>query len=183
MSDVVKFLGLQTLSAPHEHAFFPNNLEKNGMTPFSIPGFTYERIKSYLSLLINKLGIEGMGTIYFGLSENKILPVSCNILPDENLAFWEKKSSRSIVPFLLNENSNHAPQFNSASAFKTPIYSYHSIRVPILSEGLCTQRNLPGVISHPEYPLCAISAMSSSFSSSNKVLQQKKIEILKILHP
>ena len=184
ISHELKFLGLQTLSTPHEHAFFPNNLEKNGMTPFSIPDFTYEEIVSYLSNLINKLGIFGMGTIYFGLSEDEIFPVSCNVLPDENLAFWEKKSLRSLVPFLLNEKSNHKPQFNnSVYGFKIPIYSYRSIRVPPFSEGLCTQRNLPGVISHPEYPLCAITATSSSSSGAKEILQQKKKEILKVLYP
>ncbi|MFX1506434.1 MAG: hypothetical protein ACFFDC_09990 [Promethearchaeota archaeon] len=183
-SDNVQFFGLQTLSTPHEHAFFPNDLEKNGIIPFSNPGFTYERIISYLSRLIIKLGIIGMGTIYFGLFKGQIFPVSCNVLPDENLAFWEKKASSSLVPFLLNEKSSHTPQLNtSVSAFKIPIYSYRSIRVPPLSEGLCTQRNLPGIISHPEYPLCAISATSSSFSSAHKILQQKKKEILKVLHP
>ncbi|MFW9905885.1 MAG: hypothetical protein ACFFFH_16305 [Candidatus Thorarchaeota archaeon] len=184
MSHDTRFFGLQTLSDPHEHAFFPNNLEKNGIIPFSTSNFTHKRIISYLSRLIIKLGIVGMGTIYFGLSKDSIFPVSCNVLPDENLAFWEKKTSSSLVPFLLNEKSNHIPQFNTpVSAFKIPIYSYRSIRVPPLSGSLCTQRNLPGVISHPEYPLCAVSAKSSSFSSAHKILKQKKKEILKVLHP
>jgi hypothetical protein len=185
LSHDLRLIGLQTLSTPHEHPLFPDQLEKNGMIPFSLPkGFTINRIITFLSRIISTLGVVGMITIYFGLSENQIFPVSCNILPDENITFWEKISSGSLVPFLLNEKNNRTPQFNtSISAFKIPIYSYRSIRVPTLSEGLCTQRNLPGVISYPEYPLCAISGTSSSFSSAHKLLEQKKKEILKALHP
>jgi len=180
----LKILGLQTLSAPHEHIFFTDHLEKNAMTPFSKPeGITIERIISYLSHIITKLGVIGMGTIFFGFSKNCIFPVSCNFLIDENFAFWEKNSSRSLVPLLFSLESNSDPELNaSINAFRFPIYSYRSIRVPSLPRDLCTQRNLPGVVSHPEYPLCAISARSSSFSSAQNLFQQKKKEILRILH-
>jgi len=179
-----KILGLQTLSTPHEHIFFTDHLEKNAMTPFSKPeGITIERIISYLSHIITKLGVIGMGTIFFGFSKNCIFPVSCNFLIDENFVFWEKKSSRSLVPLLFSLESHYVPGLDaSINAFRSPIYSYRSIRVPSLPRDLCTQRNLPGVISHPEYPLCAISARSSSFSSAQNLLKKKKKEILRILH-
>lgn len=180
----IRFLGLQTLSAPHEHPFFPDHLEKNAMIPFSLPsGFTFKRIISHLSQIITHLGVVGMITIYFGLSKNQIFPVSCNVLPDENFTLWERKSPITLVPFLFSLKDDHVPKLTSSVfAFKLPIYSYRSIRVPPLPKDLCTQRNLPKVISHPRYPLCAISGTSSSSSNAYNLLQQKKKEILKIFH-
>ena len=179
-----KILGLQTLSAPHEHSFFVDHLEKNAMIPFSKPaGYPIERIISYLSRIITKLGVSGMGTIFFGFSKNYIIPVSCNFLIDENFVFWDKNSTKSLVPLLFSQETNSIPKLNaSLNAFRSPIYSYRSIKVPSLPRDLCTQRNLPGVVSHPEYPLCAISARSSSFSSAQNLLQQKKKEILRVLY-
>ncbi|UCG03001.1 MAG: hypothetical protein JSW11_03240 [Candidatus Heimdallarchaeota archaeon] len=179
----LKFLGLQTLTAPHEHTFFIDHLEKNGMIPFTkIPGFTFKKIISRLSKIITQLGIVGIISFYFGLSENQIYPISCNVLPDENYDIWERISPITLVPFLFSLKDDFVPQFTSSvSTYKLPIYSHRSIKVPPLPIGLCTQRNLPGVISHPEYPICAISAISSSFSSAHNLLQQKKKEIIKNL--
>ncbi|MFX1538947.1 MAG: hypothetical protein ACFFDI_32590 [Promethearchaeota archaeon] len=180
----LRFIGLQTLTAPFEHDFFPNHIEKNAMIPFSLPGgFTLKRIISYLSQIITRIGVVGVVTIYFGLSKTDIIPISCNVLPDENFAFWERISPRSLVPFLFSLEDDHVSQFTSSvSAFKLPIYSYRPIRVPPLPKNLCAQRNLPGVISHPKYPLCAISAQSSTYSSAHKTFQHMKKEILRIIH-
>ncbi len=180
----IRFLGLQTLSTPHEHGFFSDHLEQNAMIPFSLPpGFVYKRIISYLSQIINQSGIVGIITIYFGLSKNDIFPISCNVLPDETFDLWERRSPKTLVPFLTSQKADYIPQLTaSVYAFKLPIFSHRSIRVPPLPKGLCTQRNLPSVISHPKYPVCAISGTSSSPSSAHRLFLQKKKEILEIIH-
>ncbi len=179
----LRFIGLQTLSSPHDHAFFPDSLEKNALFPFSLPsGFTYQRIISFLSEIIIQLGFTGMITIYFGLSKDKIYPVSCNVLPDENFGLWEIKSSKKLIPLLFSakNDQNHLLSFSNF-VFKLPIYSHRSIKVPSLSKRRCIQQNLAGVISHPDYPLCALLGNNSSSSGAHFLLKQEKKGILKVL--
>lgn len=178
------FIGLQTLSSPIGHSFFPHELEKNTLLPFSLPqGFTLQRIVSFLKRIITNLGFTGMITVYFGLSEDKIHPISCNVLPDENFDLWECRSSKSLIPFLFSSSVEKKTLFPSSKyVFKSHVYSYQSIRVPSLPKDLCIQRNLARVISHPEYPLCAIFSSSSSPSSIYHLFNEKKKKLLKILH-
>ncbi|MHA2248377.1 MAG: hypothetical protein ACXADY_25745 [Candidatus Hodarchaeales archaeon] len=178
----LRFIGLQTLSSPHDHAFFTDYLEKNALLPFSLPpGFTYQRILSFLSEIIIQLGFSGMITIYFGFSNDKIYPVSCNVLPDENFDLWEIKSSKTLIPLLFSSRNDQNHLLTSSNfVFKLPIYSHRSIKVPSLSKRRCIQKNLAGAISHPDYPLCALLGTSSSSSGANFLLQQEKKEILRI---
>ncbi|UCG90076.1 MAG: hypothetical protein JSU57_06335 [Candidatus Heimdallarchaeota archaeon] len=179
----IRFLGIQTLSNPYNHAFFLDYLEKNALIPFHLPqGFSYQRIISFLSRIITQLEVSGMITIYFGLSEDSIFPVSCNVLPDENFGLWESRSSKTLVPYFFSSKDERDPLVASSNfAFNLPIYSRRPIRVPPLPKDLCYQRNLAKVISHPDYPLCALLQTTSSFSVAYHLLQQKKMEILKIL--
>ncbi len=181
----IRFLGIQTLSNPHDHAFFPDYLEKNALIPFHLPqNFSYQRIISFLSRIITQLEVTGMITIYFGLSKENIFPVSCSVLLDENFDLWERRSSKTLIPYIFFPEDERDPLLASSNfAFKLPIYSRRSIRVPPLLNNLCYQRNLAGVISHPDYPLCALLEANFSFSVTHHLFQQKKMEILEILDP
>ncbi len=180
----LSFLGLQTLQPPYNHKIFPNNLEKNALLPFSLPpSFSQEVIVSFLSKIITQLNLIGIITMYFVISKDRIFPISCSALPDENFDLWESRSSQSLIQFLLSAKHKKKHIIISSNfAFKLPIYSPRPISVPSFPKTLASQRNLPRVISHPEYPLCTISGTSSSSSSTHRLLQQKKREILKILH-
>ncbi|MFX1282247.1 MAG: hypothetical protein ACFFB5_01270 [Promethearchaeota archaeon] len=181
----INFHGFQTLSYPHEHSFFFKHLEKNALIPFSLPqSHSYERIISFLSEIITQLGFTGMITIYFGLSEDRIFPVSCNLLPDENLDLWESRSSKPLISHFFSPQEEQEPVTSSSNfAFKLPIYSHRPIKVPLLPENLCCQQNLTGVISHPDYPLCALLDSNPSASVAQNLFQQKKMKILNILNP
>lgn len=181
----VHFLGLQTLSPPYDHKIFVNRLEKNALLPFSLPpNLSFKEIIRGLTKFIKLVDILGLITIYFGIVEDYIFPFSCCVLPDENFDLWQSRSSQSLIQFLLSKNNKNSSFFPSSNfAFKLPIYSPHTLVVPTISKTLATQRNMPGVISHPEYPLCSILGSAPSSPEAYNLLQQKQNEIVKILYP
>ncbi len=181
----LKFLGFQTLISPYDHPFFLSYLERNGFIPFSLPrGFTIRKIISFLSNVISILNLNGIITIYFGMTKHQIFPVSCNVLPDENFDLWEIRTSKTLIDYLLSlMHKTKSISISSNFAFKLPIYSQRPIRVPNLSKTLVGQRNLDGVISNPEYPICSLLETTSSSLAAQQLLNQKKKEILEILHP
>ncbi|UCE15048.1 MAG: hypothetical protein JSV04_07680 [Candidatus Heimdallarchaeota archaeon] len=181
----VFLLGLQTLSPPYNHQIFVNNLEKNAFLPFSQPpSLSFKEITEILSKFIKSLDILGIIIVYFGIEEDHIFPFSCCPLPDENFDLWQSRSSQSLIQVLFSEiekNSSLSPSSNCA--FKLPIYSQHALTVPPISKILASQRNLPGVISHPDYPICSISGSAASSLEAYSLLRQKQNEIVKILFP
>ncbi|MHA2039838.1 MAG: hypothetical protein ACW98X_25765 [Promethearchaeota archaeon] len=175
------FIGLQSLSSPNDHDFFLDHFEKNAMLPFSSHNtVSFPSIISFLSKIINILDLNGLITIYFGFNKEKIIPVSCSILPDENIDLWDIKCTEHLIQSILSPKNTHFEP-SSYFAFKIPIYSSHPIRVPILPKEGVTQRNLVNVISHPSYPICSILGKSKSRIRLKNNINQKKSEILKAL--
>ncbi|MFX0150879.1 MAG: hypothetical protein ACFFAJ_08875 [Candidatus Hodarchaeota archaeon] len=177
------FIGLQTLSPPYHHTFFSDQLEKNALIPFSTKtNFSDKEISSLCSSIIRQLKLNGLITIYFSIVEEKFFPISCTVLPDENFEVWENQLEVTLVPFLVSANFDLDMQlFASKFAYKIPIYTRDPIKVPVIPKKYASQRNVPGVISNPEYPLCAVTGSGSTISNVQKQLKQKKANLIKIL--
>lgn len=177
------FIGIQSLSSPNDHDFFLDNFERNAIIPFSCPDpISIPSIISFLTKIVNALDLSGFITIYFGLQKEKIIPVSCGILPDENIDLWDIRCTEHLIQSILAPNKIQLEYHPSPYyAFKIPVYSSHPIRVPILPEEDVTQRNLVNVISHPTHPICSILGKSKSKNNIKDVIYQKKSEILNII--
>ncbi|MFX0172483.1 MAG: hypothetical protein ACFE9L_11230 [Candidatus Hodarchaeota archaeon] len=178
-----QFIGLQTLSPPYQHTFFSDQLERNALIPFSTKtNFSNNEISSLCLSIIRQLKLKGLITIYFILVEDKFFPVSCTVLPDENFDVWENRVQTSLVPFLVSANTDLDPQlFASKFVHKIPIYAHSPIKVPIIPKEYASQRNIPGVISNPEYPLCTVTGSGSKLTKVQKQLKQKKDNLITIL--
>ncbi|MHA2225991.1 MAG: hypothetical protein ACXAC8_12345 [Candidatus Hodarchaeales archaeon] len=179
----LNFIGFQTLSSPHDYPFISDKLERNALIPFdSRIGVSNDTAVSFLSQIISKLELTGLISIYFGLSDNNILPISCNVLPDENFDLWESRSSKSLIPYIISANyQSFSHQPSSNFAYKLPIYSSQTIRIPTLLKTITSQCNIAGSISHPNYPICCISGKNESLIEANRSFKRKKVEIHQIL--
>jgi hypothetical protein len=182
-SDSLNFIGIQSLSTPYNHDIFPTFLEKNAFEPFSFPrNLSFRLMFSFFRKIINVLELYGIISIYFGLIGDKIIPIYCNILPDENIDLWHGRIATNIVRFLLEtKNVKISPDLQSNFVFKLPIYSSYSIKVPILPDTAARQRNLAHVLSDPSYPICSILGNAKSVSELSNLRYQKKNEIIDIL--
>ena len=177
------FIGIQSLSSPNDHDFFLDYFERNAIIPFSCSDpISITSIISFLTNLVKALDLSGFITIYFGLHKGKIIPVSCGILPDENIDLWDIRCKEHLIQSIISPKTIQLEYHPSSYyAFKIPVYSSHPIRVPILPEEDVTQRNLVNVISHPIYPICSIIGKSKSKNNIKNVIYQKKSEILNII--
>ncbi len=182
-SHSINFIGVQSLSPPLNHDLFPTFFEKNAFLPFSFSrNLSLKAIVSFFREIINVLELFGIISIYFGFVGDKIIPIYCNTLPDENIDLWNGKIARSFVQYLLQTKSvKISPKLQSNIVFKLPIYSSYSIRVPVLPDIIARQRNLAHVLSDPSYPICSILGKAKSVSALNNLLYQKKTEIKSIL--
>ncbi|MFX0184174.1 MAG: hypothetical protein ACFE95_13910 [Candidatus Hodarchaeota archaeon] len=182
--NILHFLGLQTLSSPYQHSFFSDHFEKNALIPFSSKSvLSIKEITSFCSSIINTLEIQGLVTVYFSVIEDSFFPISCTVIPDENFEVWENRITTTLAPFLISRETKSILHLSASKfAFKFPIYSFRPIRVPFIPKEFASQRNLMGVISNPEYPLCAISGSGSTFSDVQTQIQEKKSKIIKILN-
>lgn len=178
----LNFLGLQTVVSPYQHQFFFSHFERNALIPFSVPAdVSIEILRDTLSKIVRELNLVGFITLYFCFLKDKIIPISCTALPDENFDLWQNRVKNPIIPYLLSKEIDMNPHISSKRfAFKLPIYSKQPIYVPYIPD-YATQRNLAGIISSPNYPLCVISGSNSNLSVLQSQLKHKKAEILKSL--
>ncbi|MHA2294210.1 MAG: hypothetical protein ACXACK_18775, partial [Candidatus Hodarchaeales archaeon] len=102
----VNFLGFQVLKPPDGHDFFWDDLEKNAYYP-KTENSTFTNGISIFVRIINQLNLVGLITIYFGVIEDQIVPFSCNVLPDENIDLWMRKTRNILSPRLVNWTKNH----------------------------------------------------------------------------
>jgi hypothetical protein len=175
----LSFLGLQTLCAPIGHEYFPNELERNSYKPFeSSKQREVKKIRSLLSKVIEKLNLFGFLTLFFTFQDEKIIPFSCYSLPDENIDLWLSKIHNHVTHLLINPSKSGAkPNIQNQWGFKTPFYYKYSLVVPKIPFQLAVQRNIPGVRSHPEYPICALVKTSNDDLSLNETQKVKEQEL------
>ena len=64
--------------------------------------------------------------------------------------------------------------------YKCPIYATKPFNIPKIPSDLACQRNLPGVISHPSYPFCAIIGVNTTEQISLMELKMKEESIAQI---
>jgi hypothetical protein len=175
----IKFLGFNTLGEPFNHKFIFDDLELNSYLPFSQSNHNLEiKIFSLLKQIISSLKLMGMLTIYFLLLNGNIIPIACNSLPDINIDLWISRSGENLVPLLLNP-SLKGLKFNKETKFgyKCPYYSNLVQQVPKIPSWLATNRNLPGVLSNPNYPIFSMHGFSKSRSKLHKKLGENTTQI------
>jgi hypothetical protein len=155
----IQFLGGQSIVSPYHHSIFPDFLERNSFIPYSASGeSSILEVKQLGEKIIRELNLTGMITLFFCISSRQLVPISCNLLPDANLSLWARKHPSMIARFLMAPSYTLNPISPPKDfVYRIPIYSRSPLRVPSFYKGICNQRNLANVLSHPEYPLCAIS--------------------------
>jgi hypothetical protein len=179
---VISFLGIQSLSPPFGHITYHNLLEKNALIPFLLKNRNlYKKCESLFNRIIGKLDLTDFITFYFGLEGDNIIPIACSTLPDENFPLWHMRVSGIPISSILINNFELPPITVEQLAFKVPIYSYNSIKVPKIPQELADRRNIEGVISHPSFPLCTLWGASSSLSDLDHIKRQKIDDIRYIL--
>ncbi|MHA1976519.1 MAG: hypothetical protein ACW98F_06835 [Candidatus Hodarchaeales archaeon] len=179
-NESVLFLGFQTLKSPDGFNFINKDLEKNAYYPCN-EETSFMKELSNLIRIIEKLNLVGLISIYFGIIENKIVPFSCNVLPDENIDLWMNKTNNNFIPHFLKFSKDLEPfSRDSLFGYKIPIYSQLS-SVPAIPPELATQRNLPGISAHFKYPICAIFGALNTYQNVKREILEKKEIIHKIL--
>ncbi|NHJ01955.1 MAG: hypothetical protein EAX86_07400 [Candidatus Heimdallarchaeota archaeon] len=183
-NEILNYIGMQRVVPPLNKELSVNAFEKNGLIPAnSVSESNIARTKEVFQKLINVLNLFGIITIYFGLLDSLIVPYKCNLLPDENFDLWNVKSSHTLCRFLLTKNKEKIlPVQSNYYAFKLPIYLAQSIKVPKIMSSIATQRNIPGTISMPKYPLCSIFGYANTLNETKQILREKKQLILKNLN-
>ncbi|MFW9854061.1 MAG: hypothetical protein ACFFFG_03345 [Candidatus Thorarchaeota archaeon] len=181
----IQFMGVQTLKSPHQHALFPDFLEQNSLIPYSgLKGPSILAIKQAGENIIQKLDLTGIITLYFYNSSRQPVPISCNPLPDENFGLWARKNPRLVIKFMTTSlKTLDRAQLTLDYAYRIPIHSRHPLQVPFLPEEISNQRNLAGVLSHPEYPICVISGSKTSHFEAKEHRMQSLLKMTRILEP
>lgn len=178
-----QFLGVHTLDPPYQHTFFPNLPERNSFLPYSISvGSSLSEVKDFGGKLIRSLDLTGIVTFYFCHSSRQLVPISCNPLPDENLGLWARKHPLLVTQFLTTPSYTlDRPSPPVDFAYRIPIHLKRPLRIPSLPEGIFRQRNLANVLSHPEYPICAILGSSASLLETEKHRMDALAKLTQIL--
>ena len=182
-SEFISHIGVQTIKPAANHALFYDEFEKNAYSPFSSTQILPigEIIESLVSI-VERCQLMGFSTIYFGINEKNIVPISCNSLPDEKIDLWSTITRNNLIPLLINPSENNSPP-NSRKVFgyKFPIFTSHPILVPMIPEAIAEQRNLPGVYNTVEYPVCTIQSFSEDVKDLSRGLKMNMKQIHKIL--
>jgi len=98
-SDMISNIGVQTIGPSSNHAFFYNEIEKNAYLPFhSAETFSIGKIIDNLSNIIKQEQLTGFLTLFFGINEKNIVPISCNSIPDEKIDLWVGKTVNNLIP-------------------------------------------------------------------------------------
>ncbi|MHA2238904.1 MAG: hypothetical protein ACXAB2_11110, partial [Candidatus Hodarchaeales archaeon] len=96
----------------------------------------------------------------------------CNSLPDIKIDLWINRSKGRLLPLLLKPSSKRSNlEKKIVYGYKCPFYSDVEQIVPPIPSKLATNRNLPGVVSNPGYPLFSIYGASDTLSELQKNLK------------
>ena len=180
-SNSIKIMGLQKVKPPENHDFINDSLEMNSYYPCN----EIRSKRKYLSVLTNivrKLNLVGFNTLFFGIYKEEIIPFACVSLPDEKIDLWTNLLNSKITSFFLKGIKNSSTDsINPIYGFKIPFYSSQTIEVPTIPQKLATQRNLPGILSHNNHPVCAIVGTSNSYQEVEEDIIKKKSSLNRIL--
>jgi hypothetical protein len=176
-------IGVQTVKPPLNHSFFYDEIEKNAYLPFnSLRTFSTKELIEYLVEIIKQVQPKGFLTLYFGIYEKNIIPISCNSIPDEKIDLWNKINASNLIPLLIEPSDYHPSLIlNKVYGYNFPIFTSHSIKVPMIPKEVAEQRNLPGVYNTPEYPVCTIQNISDDVNDLSRKLELNMKQIHEIL--
>ncbi len=181
VNEFVNFLGFQELKPPDGYKFFWDDLERNSYYPDLENSICTNGISTFVQM-IKQLKLFGLITIFFGIIEDQIVPFSCNVLPDENIDLWMEKVGNNLTSRLVKGKKNQNPlRVDPLFGFKIPIHSSKVAPVPTIPPDLATQRNLPGIVSYNEYPICAIYGTADTCQNVNKEILKSRNKVLQIL--
>jgi hypothetical protein len=164
-------IGIQTITSTQNQLLNYDEIERNAYFPFEsdlMPSSS--SVIENLIEIINQGELMGFITIYFGIKDKKILPFSCNSLPDEKIDLWNERNRNNLIPILLNPSkTDFIPKTQTIYGYKYPIFVSHPIKVPVIPKELAEQRNMPGVYTTVDYPVCSI----QEYSDNHKTLSRK----------
>ena len=167
----VSNIGVQTVTSSLNQSFFYNEIEKNAYIPFKstlMPSFS--AVIEDLIEIIRQSKLMGFITIYFGIIDKQIVPISCNSLPDEKIDLWNERNRNHLIPILIDPSENgFLPKTQTVYGYKYPIFVSQAKKVPVIPKELAEQRNIPGVYTTVDYPVCSI----QDYSDDLKVLSRK----------
>jgi hypothetical protein len=169
----VDLLGFNTLGEPFNHKLILDELEMNSYLPFSFSNRNLKaEISSFLKKIITSLKLMGIISIFFLIHKGDIIPIGCNSLPDIKIDLWINRSKGRLLPLLLKPSSKRSNlEKKIVYGYKCPFYSDVEQIVPPIPSKLATNRNLPGVVSNPGYPLFSIYGASDTLSELQKNLK------------
>ncbi len=170
---LISNIGVQTIISSSNQALFYNELEKNAYIPFkSALISSYSAVIESLSEIIKQCQLMGFITVYFGIKDSSIVPISCNSLLDEKIDLWNERNLNHLIPLLVNPSKNNfLPKTQMVYGYKYPIFVSHPIKVPMIPKELAGQRNIPGVYSSIEYPVCSIQNYSDDLKALFRQLE------------
>jgi len=182
-SEMISNIGVQTIGPSSNHTLFYNEVEKNAYLPFhSALTVSISKIIENLINIIRQEQLTGFLTLFFGINEKNVVPISCNSIPDEKIDLWTTKTVNNLIPSLIDPSKNNSPiKSKKVFGYKCPIFTSHSIKVPKIPEDLAEQRNLPGVYNSVEYPVCTIKNFSDDVTDLSRKLELNMNQIHKIL--
>ncbi|MHA1946057.1 MAG: hypothetical protein ACXAC6_00525 [Candidatus Hodarchaeales archaeon] len=173
-------IGVQTITSSQNQAFFYNEIEKNAYLPFKstlMPSSS--AVIENLFEIIKQGELMGFITIYFGIKDRQIVPISCNSLPDEKIDLWNERNRNHLIPLLIDPSEkDFLPKTQMVYGYKYPIFVSHPIKVPVIPKELAEQRNIPGVFTTVDYPVCSI----QDYSDDLRVLSRKLELNIKHIH-
>ena len=178
------YIGIQKVIPPLNKNFIVNDFSKNGLVPIAeIPGIsnTTSLIEVFRNLVL-QLNLSGIITFFFSIKNSMLVFYQCKLLPDENFDLWNNQSQNLIWKLLLNEEFNFKSHLKrNLYSFKIPVYSLEPIPVPEIDSSIATQRNIPNVISSPEYPVCSIFGHQNTVVAAIRELKRTKRRIQHLL--
>jgi hypothetical protein len=182
-SESISNIGVQTIKPAANHPFFYDEFEKNAYIPFSsTKRLPIDEVIESLVSIVERSQLMGFLTIYFGINEKNLVPISCNSMPDEKIDLWITITRNNLIPLLINPSENNfQPTSRMVFGYKYPIFTSHPILVPMIPEAIAEQRNLPGVYNTVDYPVCAIQSFSKDVKDLSRRLEIDMKRIHKIL--
>lgn len=159
-SSQLRKLGTMRLESPLNKSFNYNDLDKNSFISLNnheikmlIP---FENLREKICL---ESRCEGIITIFFTLTEDSnLIPLNLS----NSLSCHFDLYINNIIQLKHNiqfrkmfENLQNIDMMN-IDCYRIPYYCKNQIKVPFIESDVATHRNIPKVLSNPEYPVCCL---------------------------